>query len=215
MKAFITYDGLPMNSGGAHHLGSKSPKVIFNSFCNFITRFTINKYLDIHIDLLEFSWKNIYKYSLKFGIPSFDLDYFIANRTKRIYWKSGSKELDFYVDEISKGNDLLLGIKWKFKFIDEKTEKILPGQSAIPIIDERVTNSQVYLRLSNELSTASVWFAFPFDNLSEENLTYINDIQQVLPFKYSKYSWKLWQVSANKKWYSRKLEYDANTSQIT
>lgn len=75
----------------------------------------------------------------------------------------------------------------------------------IPILDFRMHNSQIYLRLSSIKSTASVWFAFPFDELTEDNLKYLDGIQKTLPFKFSKHSWRLWKRSKNDNWTPRKI----------
>jgi hypothetical protein len=61
------------------------------------------------------------------------------------------KALELLYDE----PQAILSILWKFKFIDPVSRQVIPSQEMIPILDERVVNSQIYTRLSGAKSTIS------------------------------------------------------------
>jgi hypothetical protein len=75
----------------------------------------------------------------------------------------------------------------------------------IPILDERVVNSQIYTRLSGAKSTISSWFAFPFAEMNDHNRFYIEQIKSSLPSKLSDKSWRKWHLAKNGNWISRML----------
>jgi len=202
MKSFITYEGLPISSGGGHHLGSKSPRVIYNRVLDFVKSYTDDLGADTaHFELTKFEFGKIIKYSLKFGLPEYD--WF----QKIIRWRASNNEINRYLTDSIDRQHLRLCILWRFKFVNFVTKEVLPGQTTIPVIDFRQHNSQMYLRLSPTNSTASVWFAFPFEDLAGEHLDYINGIQNKLPFKLSKQHWRLWKLSNNHHWSPQKISF--------
>lgn len=206
IKAFITYEGLPLKSGGGHHLWSKLADQVYGSILNFLKSYTDTQFAgSVSIELSEFSFKNLLKYSLKLGIPSISWTSYPKTGLKVSYRILSNKKLDWYLDFISNHDEMTLCVLWKFKFINFNSREVLPGQMEIPILDFRMHNSQIYLRLSSIKSTASVWFAFPFDELTEDNLKYLDGIQKTLPFKFSKHSWRLWKRSKNDNWTPRKI----------
>ncbi|ATP55627.1 hypothetical protein CPT03_03660 [Pedobacter ginsengisoli] len=206
MKAFITYEGLPLNSGGAHQLPAKPLTEVCASMLNFLQLYTDTQGADrVRVQLVDFSFRNIIKYSLRFGFPSFDWNNYLANGIKDTYWNVYLRKIEYYVDQIVSHRELGLSVYWRFNFIDPRTRRVLPGQSELPVLDARLENSRVYLWLSATKSTASVWFAFPFDHLTDDNLKYIEGIQETLPFKFSKRFWRLWNKSDNGKWIPKKI----------
>lgn len=206
MKAFITYEGLPLKSGGAHHLGAKPASQVYASILNFLESYADTKFArSVYIELSEFSLKNLFKYSLKLGIPSFSWVSYPKIGLKVTYHMLSNKKLERYLDFISNHDEMTLCVLWHFKFIDPNSRELLPGQTEIPVLDFRMQNSQLYLRSSSIKSTASVWFAFPFEELAEDNLTYIDGIQKTLPFKFSKHSLRLWKRSKNDNWIPSKI----------
>ncbi|HEY2582972.1 MAG TPA: hypothetical protein VGI43_14250 [Mucilaginibacter sp.] len=205
MKSFISYDGLPISSGGAHHIRSKHPKLIYESLINFLDIYADVLDADAHLELKKFKWSNIIKYSLKFGIPEFDWNNFLANGQKSVRWRVYQKGVDFLIENSSSHQDLRLCILWKFQFVNTITREVLPNQTKIPVIDFRQHNSQLYLRLSQDSSTVSAWFTLPFEDLTTENLNYIDGIRNILPFKLSNKSWRFWTLSKNHHWIPKKI----------
>ena len=207
MDRFITYEGLPLKSGGAHHLGRTPPAIVYTSVCSFLSQYTDTtqpKY--VKIELTDFKFTKLLKHSLKFGIPSFNLDHLLANGQARFHWKSAAKNIEAAIAYCTDKHELSIAVLWKFLFIDEIERSVLPGQSELPILDERMHNSQLYLRLSAKRSTISVWFALPFDTLSARNIKYITGIQSVLPFKFSEHCWRQWTLSKNGNWIPKKIK---------
>lgn len=199
MNGFITYDGLPLKSGGAHHLGSKPTKLIYAGIDSFLNKYTNSKkphYLIVELSTLKLS--RIIKYSLKFGMPYFGQG--------RVYWHASIIDIDLLIEKIAQTDELLLSILWRFRFIDLISGQVLPGQSEMPVLDERIHNSQLYLRLSTKKSTLSTWFALPFNTLSDSSLKYIKGMQMDLPFKFSEQSWRLWKQSKDNHWIPKKLK---------
>jgi hypothetical protein len=206
MKAFITYEGLPLKSGGGHHLGSKPANQVYGSMLNFLECYADTQFArGVSIELSEFSLKNLFKYSLKLGIPSFSWVSYPKKGLKVTYKMLSNKKLDRYLNFISNHDEMTLCVLWQFKLIDPNSRELLPGQMEIPVLDFRMHNSQIYLRSSAIKSTASVWFAFPFEELAKDNLKYLDGVQKALPFKFSKHSWRLWKRSKNDNWIPRKI----------
>jgi hypothetical protein len=205
MKSFITYDGLPIGSGGAHHLGSKPPKFIYESLINFLESYADVLDADAHIELKKFKLSDIIKYSLKFGIPELPWIGCLMKGLKSVRWRVYNKGVDFFIENSAEQQDLRLCILWKFHFIDVVSRDVLPNQTRIPVIDFRHHNSQLYARLSEDSSTVSAWFTFPFEELTTDNLNYINGIKNILPFKFSDKSWRFWTLSKNHNWIPKKI----------
>jgi hypothetical protein len=207
MNAFISYNGLPINLGGAHKISSRSPGYVYQKVLLFLNTYTTTKSPDkTYIELGKNDFSDLWKYSTLFGWPKFDIDNFIANRQKRVTWSISIQKIHKALQVISDKEDVVLCATWKFRFIDPSTKEILNGQDRIPIIDERLTNSQIYVRLSKKISTISVWFTFPFDGLNEENLRYIEGVKDLLPFRFSEEGWRIWKLSKNDHWTPRKLK---------
>ncbi|GAB3931092.1 hypothetical protein [Mucilaginibacter myungsuensis] len=208
MDTFITYDGLPISSGGAHHLSAQQPSDVYQTTTKFIEHYTDKDGpTEIWIEAPDWNLYNIFKYSLRFGLPGFDDSGLYVKQNRRVRWRFLSKNIPHYINEICSDQKLTLCIVWRFRFVDVQSKQQLPGQQDFTIIDFRVHNSEAYLRLSKLKSTMSAWFALPFIDLSDPNRAYINGMQAHLPFKFSKHHWRLWKLSKNGIWKSNKLKF--------
>jgi hypothetical protein len=69
----------------------------------------------------------------------------------------------------------------------------------IPVIDFRLQNSRIYLRLQQR-STISIWFVFPFEELNETSRQYLAALSAALPFRPSDKHWRLWKKSKAGNW---------------
>lgn len=216
MNKFISYDGLPISSGGAHSVSQKSPLENYNHALNFLKKFgdkTIPKSIELSLyqsDKNQYSTlKLIPKLSLKFGFPKMRNDGLL----KSWYWILKEKDIQNGFDSLELNKELpknsmgplTLSFLWNFKFKDPNTNKILKNQENIPELDVRVKNSRMYLRTSNR-STISVWFVFPFEQMDKYELQYLDDLKANLPFKTSDKHWRIWSKSKNGNWTPRKLE---------
>ncbi|MEO5681253.1 MAG: hypothetical protein ABIQ88_01365 [Chitinophagaceae bacterium] len=221
MKAFITYEGLPLNSGGAHSLGTKSPEKVYSDATKFIETFTTAKRPASLKVIFYASQSGAYK-SLpilwelikKMGLPSFGSWNLKQNKQRFFTFKLRGIKTGLSILEKYSGlpnneyGPIVISVLWHFKFIDPRSRETLPGQHEIPSLDERIYNSEIYLRLSRK-STISVWLAFPFSSLDEYALKYISDATDCLPFKPSDKHWKIWKQSAKGNWTSKTLTLNA------
>ncbi|MGF7041182.1 hypothetical protein [Mucilaginibacter lappiensis] len=209
MKNFISYEGLPLKSGGAHKI-NKNPIVIFESVIDFIKSFTNN---DAPYDstLIFNTSENKDSKSATFwllfkafGLPGLSL----TNKQFSWIWKVRNSQLSKAVSFSDRFTNLTLAVMWRFRFVDPVSKKIIIGQDKIPVIDERLYNSQIYLRIG-KVSTISIWFTFPFT--STDNLNYLKLVKDNCPFALSKNQWKSWKLSKNGNWIDRKINIDEIT----
>ena len=211
MKNFISYDGLPLKSGGAHKI-NKDPIVIFESVTDFIKSFTNN---DVPYDstLIFNKLENKDKDSKPatfwllfkaFGFPGLSL----TNKQFSWIWKVRNSQLSKAVSFSDRFTNLTLTVLWRFRFVDPVSKKIIEDQDKIPVIDERLYNSQIYLRIG-KVSTISIWFTFPF--MSSDNLNYLKLVKSNCPVPLSKNHWKSWKLSKNGNWIDRKINIDQIT----
>ncbi|RLZ06387.1 hypothetical protein [Faecalibacter macacae] len=216
MKTFLSYEGLPIKSGGAHSLKNKDFKENYIEIRQFLENYASKIYNEeIELSLYESAenkysiLKNIFNLILTFGIPKYRND----GLNKSWNWTLTKKQIEkgFHILKLNKKltenstGAISLNFKWNFYFKDAKTKIELPNQKLIPKIDFRLKPSQIYLRLS-EKSTVSVWFAFPFDEINNYEKEYIENMKTFLPFKISDKQWKIWKYSKNGNWTARKIE---------
>jgi hypothetical protein len=206
VKSFILYDGLPLKSGGGHHLSRLSSQEILDSVTEFIATYTDGKHPSVSILMSQFKFGQFIRFCLRFGIPNFNWWGYWAIKKDLVSWSTSSKSLNDKLKLIIADNNLLMSVTWRFYFVDPETGTLLPNQKDLPVIDERKPRSDVYLRLSNFKKTASVWFALPFEELDDVSLNYISALQRALPFKFSSKSWRIYNQSKNGNWFARKLE---------
>ena len=216
MNQFISYEGLPINSGGAHSVNRKSERMTYELTLNFLNLFadkTQPKSIDLTLfesEKKEYSaLKLLPKLTLKFGIPKTRNDGWLRTWT----WKLCEKDIDNGFEKLELNNELpnnpagplSLNFIWNFHLKDPNTNQILPNQELIPELDFRINNSQIYLKLSKK-STISVWFAFPFDKIGKYEMEYIKQLKSKLPFQTSDKHWRIWKKSENGNWTPRKIE---------
>src|SRR5205085_6127695 len=99
----------------------------------------------------------------------------------KIYYSVKVHNIDKALNLLNDEPKAILSILWKFKFIDPISRQIIPNQEMIPILDERVVNSQIYTRLCKTKSTMSPWLAFPFAEINDLNRHYVDKIKNSLP----------------------------------
>jgi len=216
MNRFISYEGLPINSGGAHTMSRKSPKVNYEQTLNFLSLFA-NKTQPKSIELTlyesekrEYSaLKLLPRLILKFGIPKTRNDGWLRTWT----WNLTGKNIESGFETLELNNELpkntagpiSLNFHWNFHFKDPNTNQVLPNQEFIPELDFRIKNSRIYLKLSKK-STISVWFALPFEKVEKYESEFIKGLKSNLPFKTSDKHWRIWKKSLKGNWTPRKIE---------
>jgi hypothetical protein len=212
MNTFISYEGLPISSGGAHSVSAISSIEVYNSLISFLEACTNfpSPTVELLFDASEAKGSGIKLWELtkQFGLPNWNLDSYLSTKQHLWVWKVKSSNAGIAFENLEKFDTLTLTFLWKFKFINPKTKEIIEGQDAIPAIDERLHNSQIYLRASKR-STVSVWFTLPFSSLTEA-FNYFNPFQKLLPFTPSDKHWRVWSLSKSGKWIPRQREKNAS-----
>lgn len=216
MDKFISYEGLPINSGGAHSLNRKPIEVNYEKTLNFLNLYADKtKPESIELTLYQsekkgYSALNLaLKLSLKFGIPKMKNDGWL----KTWNWSLSQNNLKKGFEILKLNNELpknilgpiSLNINWNFHFKNPETNKVLPNQKLIPLLEFRNKNSKIYLRLSKK-TTISVWFAFPFEKVGKYEFEFIEKLNSKLPFKPSEKHWRIWKKSEKGNWKPSKLE---------
>ncbi len=159
MNRFVSYEGLPIKSGGAHSVSKKSPIENYEQILEFLKQFgNTTKAKTIALTLYQSekkeysSLKLLPKLSLKFGIPKIRRDGYL----KSWNWTLDTKDIQkgFEILELNKDlpnnvmGPLTLSFLWNFLFKDPNTNQTLPNQEKIPELDFRIQNSRIYLRIS-------------------------------------------------------------------
>ncbi len=215
MNRFISYEGLPISSGGAHSIGRKSPKANYDEVLYFLNLFADNtqpKSIELILyksEKKEYSaLKLLSKLTLKFGIPKTRNDGWLRNW----FWNLTVDDIEKGFDALEMNNELpknpagpiMLSFYWNFHFKDPNTNQVLPNQELIPELDFRIKNSRIYLRLSKK-SAISVWFALPFEKMEMYESEFIKELKSNLPFKTSDKHWRIWKKSEKGNWTARKI----------
>ena len=209
LKKFISYDGLPLKSGGAHSVSNADNHGIYLAVCDFLKCMTtdppsVNKIiLDISIKR-KGATVSFWYMVMNFGLPNWSSTGSVTGGFVWIFYVS-EKQINKAIELSKQFANLTLTMTWQFQFVNLKTKAVIKGQNDIPILDERLPNSQVYLRLSQK-TTLSLWFTLPFDGLDKDEIDYIKLLKNKLPVKLSNNHWKVWTLSKNDNWISRKLD---------
>jgi hypothetical protein len=223
MDRFISYEGLPINSGGSHSLGKKSVDKIYSDTLEFLHQFT-NCSQPIESQLIFYSSQNgsyktaptLWQLVKSFGIPSCNIWNLAKIRQHFFTWKlqRGGIEMAFKclhtfsnLPENQYG-PIVLSLKWHFQFIDPLTKEVLEGQDKIPVVDSRQYNSQIHLRLGQK-STISAWLTLPFSELDDDSKKYIKSMTNQLPFYPSDKHWRLWKKSKKENWVPQVIDINA------
>jgi hypothetical protein len=203
MENFITYDGLPISSGGAHRINGRPANEIYDSLSKFTSTLTnTNK---PHRLFLEYNstissnaskFKTVWKLILACGPPKLSLGNYYATRQLKWRWMLRTGSMNKAIKLQSQYENITLSVLWYFYFIDLNSKKMLPGQDAIPVIHPRLQNSHIYWR-HGKTSSISLWFILPFNELDTATVDYIKLLQAHLPVKLSKNHWRIWRKNKN------------------
>ena len=205
MDTFITYDRLRSNTN-VHEISSIQPTTLYHNLKAFLDTLTDCKQFESARLLLpsQGTLKSL-SHIKAFGLPKIDLYKSVGVDLSRIYFNVKFHDIEKALELLNDEPKAIVSILWRFRFIDPISREVIPNQEMIPIIDERVVNSQIYCRLSGTKSTISPWLAFPFSEINDLNRTYIENIQKSLPFKLSDKSWRIWHLSKKGNWIPRLL----------
>ena len=214
-SSVITYDGLPISSGGAHGLRTRSPKVALEQVRDFLRMCTNNSSpSDVFVEVIvsrsfqkEFTVPLAERLIAQLGTPirrhagAED----IAHR-----WTLTADQIDEHVELIAQACPLprhpfkiqpfVVAALFKFRLVSQETNVALPGQDVAyygnfsPRPGQLMGESQLYARIS-ERSTVSLFLNFPFQERSESFLAAAAYVQANLPFLLSPNHWKQWRLT--------------------
>ncbi len=222
MDNFISYNGLPVSSGGGHGLGKLKPFEAYQKTKEFLQKFGDNSFPNL-ITLEQYKAENNeynsselhWEARKKFGwLPRKEVWKFPEGKQRLWHWNIAYRRKDAAIKYLEKLEELPkhqfgpldIRMNWQFKLIDLQTKKLLPGQHRLPTIDFRIPNNSARLTLSHT-STLAIWLAFPFsDPENEEFQSYVAEMKMHAPFEFSQKHWRFWKKSESGNWHPSKIK---------
>ena len=220
--SIITYDGLPLSSGGAHALRTRSPLDALAQVRHFISSCT---------DCVEPQKASVEVITganvpADFSLPLIErvTACLRASGSRRSYgagniahiWPLAAPQIGTLVALIDQASPLpvmpyrlqpfTVSAAYKFHLLRPQSRAALSWQdasfygnySAEP--GQLLGESQLYARISGR-STVSLFLSFPFEDVSEDLLETVAFVQDHLPFALSPNHWKRWRLTRNGKGY--------------
>lgn len=225
--AAITYDGLPISSGGAHALRTRGFVETAKSLSNFVSRVSVDPTpVDVALELLSGGDLNDEEFSRLYNDARsrYGTEKFTRGLGKYVGHQWGLDVNDFRdtanrleaIRPISlteyTGYQVVLHATWKLNFLRNDSEVPLPFQSRVDYDEFEVAwqiflgESGMYARIS-EKSTAGIFLSLPFEEVSSECRELVGRIQNAFPVRLSAKHWKRWTLSkAGKSYVGRKIE---------
>jgi hypothetical protein len=215
----ITYDGLPLSSGGAHTLRQKGFVQTFNSLQGFVNSVSLKPEPSSVIlelfDLGNGSYSHFLSLSSQFDNKFPRLRERQTGEYHSHQWTVSADELPSLVIELEKlrpipnagfvGRSLVVYVGWNLIFADSNG-KPLPFQNRDDHLQFDIDfnrflgESYVYARIS-ETSTANLFLSLPFEDATDEALELVNRIQNCFPARPSSKHWKKWTITKSRKTY--------------
>ena len=179
---------------------------VHHSLVNFLNACTDHPYPETELLLNSSigSVKLVWRLTKMFGLPKWNM-YSLPQQWE---WRVKNTKIDAAFNTLQLSDALTLTFLWRFKFVHPETKLQLEGQDAIPVLDERLHNSQIYFRASRK-STVSAWFTLPFSSFEEAG-NYFTPFRELLPFKPSAKHWRIWKYSKKGNWTPRHAERNAS-----
>ena len=214
-SAAITYDGLPISSGGAHTLRTRGFVAGFNAVQSFATAVSLAPLpTTLAVEVLEGK-----------GVPvgftsslSSDLDVrFTKTTAHRVgeymahQWAVEPTSLEAIVDTLEKlrpipkteyaGHAALVHASWNIVLFDS-SRRPLPNQGKEHYLgfdcdsQRFLGQSFVYARIS-ETTTAHLFLSLPYEDVSSDVQRLAAHIQRQFPARLSSSHWKIWRLAKN------------------
>lgn len=227
-KSVVTYDGLPVGSGGGHHLRTRDPRVALTQVDSFLDRCTTEpKEKHFTVNLLSGEEEGIPKEWTEFLLRRFKNTYGESalktlGRTLEYSWSIPESDVKSQVDFIGSLGSLpthQYGMQ-PLCVTAHRVIKLTNGEGGTPWphqdpssyshfqvsgYGEALGRSVVYARIS-ERSTISLFLNFPFEPGDPELQRAVSGVQDNLPFSLSKSHWKHWKLTkAGDKYLGRKM----------
>ncbi len=214
----VTYDGLPLSSGGAHSLRQKGLVKSFEALQEFVNAVSFERNpFSVTLELIDSGGSLSHFMALK---SEFDDKYTQKEgRTIGEYyghqWEIDPAMLRSLIFDLETlrpiptvgyaGRSLVVHVYWNLVFIDTQGNQ-LPFQSRNDYLQFDVDfqrylgESFMYSRIS-ETSTAHLFLSLPFEEANDEATLLVKRIQKDFPTRLSSKHWKRWTLTKNGKSY--------------
>jgi len=209
----ITYDGLPISSGGAHSLRQKGFVAGFNALQNFVDSISLERNpSSVALELFNSGTRGYshfmalrWEFSKRFrGKQGRSIGEHFGHQ-----WDVPPSELGLLIHNLERlrpiplvgyaGRSLVVHVYWKLIFSDQTGDQ-LPFQTRDNYVDFEVGFQQylgesiLYARIS-ENSSANLFLSLPFEVVQPECVELANRVQEAFPTRLSAKHWKRWTLT--------------------
>jgi hypothetical protein len=227
-SAIIVYDGLPISSGGAHHIAIRNMVTVWAQLSEFLRECAISvEYRKVELwfesgpSAPDSSEDTRLSATRLFGLPE-RRPLVSSSDGVRIYfssWRLTYADIPRALDWLSEQDNPLddygmattgLGMEIFFKLVDPHSGQALPFQGAEHYGHQNGFRSPLGIswvnpRLSSK-STCGIELSLPYEEVTDELRETIAYFQKYLPFKLSRKHWSRWQLNkAGTRYYARKI----------
>jgi hypothetical protein len=223
----ITYDGLPLSAGGAHRLRRKDRAAIWKSMLHFLNVFTTYREPDevrwllhegLRVDRAFFA-KAHRVATTAFGRPQRRLAITGQVEEYEHRWVLAPDEIDEALGFMQAlepfpehwlGAPLVLSVNATFRLRDPDSGDPFPSQDPQLYGNQEGSRlplglSAIYLRLTTQ-TTCGLFLSLPFPEITPALATFVERVDQALPFRLSKKHWSRWQLNAQgTRYYNRRI----------
>lgn len=218
-RGSITYDGLPLASGGAHSLRQKGFVGTFDVLQGFVDSISLEREpSSVSLELIDMGSGN-YTHFMSLSSEFDDKYHRTDGRQIGDYhgsqWKVAPALLKPLIDDLERlrpipnagyaGRSLVVYVYWNLIFADCEGLP-LPFQSRNDYLGFDVDyqrylgESFVYSRIS-ETSTAHVFLSLPFEDVSSDCVELANRVREAFPARLSSKHWKRWSLTKKRTGY--------------
>jgi hypothetical protein len=218
----ITYDGLPLSSGGAHHLRTRDIRSAARALKWFVRNVSTDfvpsgLQVEVRRDAAAMDGRSnglIERYDARYGRASV----YLMGRRRAHRWDVEPSSLEGLVTDIAGicrcPKDPLPPVtilaSWALVLVDPTTGSSLPHQDVhdygdFDTADGRLLGrSSLFARISNR-TTANLWLSLPFDQPNEVAEKIARHIQSHFPCRFSSKHWKCWRLNRKGTYTGRRI----------
>ncbi len=216
--SLITYDGLPISSGGAHRLRGRDIRLAWRSIQTFLTQLTDYERPDgLRLVLYDDNRMDIayHERALEFANKAFGSG---ARRLKVLgdqyrmhetVWNLHTAQFDEALSLVETlgpgrggftGGSLVLELVTGFHLADPETGRVFAGQGRQEYGGQEVETdlflgeSSLRLFLGKPIA-CGLFLSLPFPEVTDELRAYVSLIDENLPFRLSPHHWARWQLN--------------------
>lgn len=222
----ITYDGLPVSSGGGHTLRTKGPAAGFHALQSFVDSISLETVpTQLWVELLEGDAVSAEYFSTLSNSFTAEFGNQVKERTLGDWtghiWNLGPRDLQGIIQELENvrpipmtpyaGPAVVITVFWNLVLFEVKTRGRLPHQFLGEYADFKIDparalgESFIAGRIS-EKTTCNLFLSLPYVEATDEARQIAQEIQKRFPVRLSPKHWKAWKLTKSGKSYvSRKI----------